>query len=279
MDTRPSPIAGSWYPAKPSALRDLVEHFLFSERPFKVPGTVLGILAPHAGYAYSGAIAGRAFAALHGTQPAVIAVISPYHNYTHTPIMTTAHAAYETPLGCIPVAADLIEQIDRILQNRVGLAITPVRYDREHALEIELPFLQILLPPFQLLPIMLHTRQPHVLRALGNALADTLPEANSVIIASSDLSHFQPLATAMDLDHEMMQRLVRLDPEAVLSAEQEGCGYACGAASIASMLWATKAMGANRASQIAYATSGDIEGGYDSVVGYGAAIIWRQEPL
>ena len=279
MDTRPSPIAGSWYPAKPDALRELVEHFLFSRKAFHVPGTVLGLLAPHAGYAYSGAVAGRAFACLQGLQPAIIAILSPYHNYTNTPILTTAHTAYETPLGCIPVAMDLIEQIDVAMKNRVGFGITPVRYDREHALEIELPFLQALLPPFQLLPIMLHTRQPHALRVLGTALAEALPENKSIIVASSDLSHFQPLATAMKLDHEMIQRLVNLNPEAVLNAEQEGCGYACGASSIAAMLWATKAMGANRANRLAYATSGDTEGGYDSVVGYGAAVIWRQEPL
>lgn len=275
MNVRPSPIAGTWYPGNPDRLTRTVDDYLNRVDTAVPAGKIWGLVVPHAGYRYSGQVAAHAFACLKGLQPDLVVVISPLHQMHHAPLLTTAHDAYETPLGVVSVDRAAVGQVNEVLQKS-GLRLTAVANDHEHALEIELPFLQQILDNFKLLPIMVRNQNEVVVQALAQALAETLSSRNAVLIASSDLSHFYPQTLAADFDGEMLRRLAAFDPKGVLTAEEEHIGFACGRGAIATVLWAAGALGANRINVLNYATSGDVTGKYDSVVGYGAAVIWQE---
>jgi len=276
MSVRPSPIAGTWYPAGARELAESLDLFLARAEVHVPDGRVIGILAPHAGHRYSGAVAAHAFNCLRGMRPEVVAVVSPMHHPHYAPVLTTAHSAYATPLGEIQVDDEALDRLQAELKMRLGVSLERVRRDSEHSLEIELPFLQRVLASFRLLPVMLLEQTPEVAEALGHALAAVLSGRSAVLVASSDLSHFYPRPVAEALDREMLARIAAFDPLAVMQAEEEGRGFACGRAAVAAVLWAARDLGANRVSLLRYATSGEVTGDNESVVGYGAAVIWHQ---
>ena len=243
MDIRPSPIAGTWYPGDPAVLKRTVQNHLENAPPNTRAGDVIGIIVPHAGYQYSGAVAGHAFRCLKGLKPEIVAVLSPYHASFSAPLITTGHEGYETPLGKVPVARKEVAELDLFLRTRLGYGLTPVWKDPEHSLEIELPFLQEIFGEFELLPVMIRSDQADTLRELGYALAEILGKRKSVLVASTDLSHFYPLKRAQAFDREMLRRIEAFDPAAVLRAEAEGLGFACGRGAVAAMLWASKRLG------------------------------------
>ncbi len=278
VDARPSPIAGQWYPADPQQLRKLDEGFINEARLPEISGEVIAVMAPHAGHLYSGAVAGYAFAALKGKKPEVVAVVSPMHQLYYQPLLTSAHDAYETPLGLVEIDRDAVTSLSRRLQTKIGVELTPVRNDPEHSLEIELPYLQVALDSnFKLIPVMLRDQSLQVTRALGEALAEELRGRDAVIVASSDLSHFYPQEIARVFDLEILRRVEAFDPQSVLSAEEDGEGFACGKGAVASMLWAARGLGANRVRVLQYATSGDVTGDFSRVVGYGAAVVYKSQ--
>lgn len=272
LDLRPSPIAGTWYEGHPKSLARSVDEYLNNAKLPTMNGEVVGVIAPHAGHIYSGPVAGYAFAALRGLSPKLVAVISPFHNLARYPLITTAHDAYSTPLGSIEVDKSALAE----LCSQLDIPITPVIADKEHSLEIELPFLQrALTGDFKLLPIMVRAQEVDVAQKLGLALAQVLKDKNAVLVASTDLSHFYDQATANMLDAEMLRRIGAFDPEAIFEAEQTGKAFACGHAAVAAVLWAARELGANKVQVLRHATSGDVTGDYSSVVGYGAAVVLK----
>lgn len=275
MNVRPSPIAGSWYPRAPARLRALLERLLAQAQPAPA-GRVVGLLAPHAGMMYSGAVAARAFGCLRGASYDLVVVLGPRHEPDRGPLLTTVHTAYATPLGLVPVSVQALAQLDEALRAAIGVGLTPVARDSEHSIEIALPFLQHVLGAFDLVPVMLRTRDATALAALGHALASLLAERNALLVASSDLSHYYPQEVAQALDRALLRRVEALDPQAVLRAEDEGVGYACGSNAIAALLWAAHDLGARQVQVLHYATSGDATGDTEAVVGYAAAAIMAE---
>ncbi len=270
-DVRPSPLAGRWYPASARELAAMVDGFLAAARPTAPQGRVIGLLAPHAGLVYSGPVAAHAFKLVEGMSPEVVAVVSPSHYPYPAPLLTTAHRAYATPLGEIPVNREALEA----LSERVTLL--PVRNDPEHSLEIELPFLQHVLPQgFTLLPVMIVEQTPRQAEALGHALAEVLSERDVLLVASSDLSHFYTQRVARQLDQAMLERVAAFDPTGVFAVEEQEKGFACGRGAIAAVMWAARDLGADAAQIVNYATSGDTSGDYSRVVGYGAAVFFER---
>ncbi len=275
-DVRPSPIAGTWYPGSPGALAESVDRQLAAAEGQSPAGEIVALIVPHAGHVYSGQVAAQAFRCLSGLAPEVVCVVSPLHQLHAGQVLTTAHEAYATPLGEVPVDRPLIDRFAQALAEQADIALARVRRDREHALEIELPFLQrVLSRPFRLLPVMLRDQNRETIEATGRALASALTGVPAILVASSDLSHFFPAPVARRLDAELLSRLEAFDPAAVLSAEEEGVGFACGRGAIAAVLWAARSLGADRVQLLGYATSGDVTGDDSSVVGYGAAVVYR----
>ncbi|HNB41248.1 MAG TPA: AmmeMemoRadiSam system protein B [Anaerolineales bacterium] len=272
LDLRPSPIAGTWYPKDPEILANSIDAYLKEVQLLTLEGQVLGVIAPHAGHRYSGAVAAHAFATLRGLTPDLVVVISPFHNFDPHPLLTTKHQAYATPLGNIEVDQHTLNE----LRSHLQIPITPIAKDKEHSLEIELPFLQrVLKNDFKLLPIMVRAQEETVAKQLGEALAKTIQNRNAILVASTDLSHFYDQQTAQKLDQEMLNRFTTLNPTTIFEAEQTGKGFACGHAAVATVQWVAKELGANNVQILKYATSGDITGDFQSVVGYGAAAILR----
>jgi len=269
---RPSPIAGTWYEGMPKPLAARVDEFLAAAELPKISGQVMGVIAPHAGHKYSGKVAAHAFALLRGLTPDLVVILSPFHSFAPYQLITTSHQAYATPLGNIEVDKQVMQE----LQENLDIPISPIPTDKEHSLEIELPFLQrVLTNEFKLLPIMVRSPEEIVAKKLGKALARILKKKNFIIVASTDLSHFYDQQTAHIFDHEMLRCFESFNPFSIFEAEQTGKGYACGHAAVAAALWATQKLGADKVQILSYATSGDITKDYSSVVGYGAAAILK----
>ena len=275
-DVRPSPIAGTWYPGNPEALAASVDSQLRGAQIAPPEGTVVGVIAPHAGHRYSGEVAAHAFRCLQNLTPEIVVVVSPMHQPYTGRLYTTAHDAYATPLGNVPVAHSLLDQLDEALKQRPDLPIERVQHDQEHSLEIELPFLQrVLSTPFHLLPLMLRDQSKETCETLGRTLAEVLADQSHVLVASSDLSHFKGVELARQLDTVILERVEAFDPAGVIDADEQGLGSACGRGAIAAVLWAAQGLGANQVEVLKYATSGDITGDLSSVVGYAAAVITK----
>jgi hypothetical protein len=193
-----------------------------------------------------------------------VVVIGPSHYPYEGGLLTSDHHAFQTPLGAVPVAQDWIEALTQ------HVALTPVRNDPEHAIEIELPFLQAMLGDFRLLPLAMLDQSPSAAQALALALRQVLDGLKILYIASSDLSHFYSQSQAQQLDDQVLAALRANDPQAILAAQADGRGIACGRGAIATVLWACQPC---RAEVVAYATSGDVTGDFSRVVGYGSAVL------
>jgi AmmeMemoRadiSam system protein B len=278
MDTRPSPIAGRWYPGDSAQLASSVDSYIDAADLPEINGEVIAIMAPHAGHAYSGPVAGYAFGAVRGMQPELVVIVSPMHQPYSQPLLTSAHQAYQTPLGSIIIDQGAVSELNGYLEGELGFGLTPVRNDAEHSLEIELPFLQrVLSSKFRLLPVMVRDQTASVGEALGKSLARVLEDQAALLVASTDLSHFYDQEQAIRLDSEMLHQVEAFDPLGVLQAEEEGKGFACGRNALAAVLWAARDLGANTVQILKHATSGDVTGDYSGVVGYAAAVITRYE--
>ncbi len=273
-EIRPSSIAGTWYEGQPKRLAESVDSYIQRAKIEKIEGKVIGLVAPHAGHRYSGPVAGYAFAAARGLSPSLVAVIAPMHHPYPYPLITSAHSFYFTPLGNIPVARPQLDELSALLEPRLGYGLSAISNDPEHALEIELPFLQRALQnPFHLIPLMLRQQDPHTARVLGETLAEILRGQDCLLVASTDLSHFYSQSTAETLDAAMLNAAESFEPEALYEIERKGKGEACGLGALASTLWAAKALGADTVKILNYATSGNVSGDYERVVGYGAGVI------
>lgn len=276
-DLRPSPIAGKWYEGRPEPLKREIDSYLDRAKLPELPGEVIAVVAPHAGHRYSGAVAGYAFTALRDLAPGLVAVIAPMHHPYPQPLITSSHQAYVTPLGSVPIDQAALDELDTFLKSDIGIGLSAVPRDPEHSLEIELPFLQRVLPPgFKLLPVMVRAHDPLVSEALGKALARVLRGKSYALVASTDLSHFYDQETANRLDSELLRQIESFSPHGVFEAERTGKGFACGHAAVAAVLWAAKELGGDTVKILKYATSGEVTGDFSSVVGYGAAAVLKK---
>jgi len=270
-DIRPSPIAGTWYPGNPDQLTATINSMLADAPSVEILGRIRGLMVPHAGYRYSGPIAARAFKALEGLSYKRVVVLSPMHHPYAAPLLTSAHSGYSTPLGSIPIDRETLDALGR------RVPITAVRNDPEHSLEIELPFLQcVLSEPFSLIPLMLRDQSLEAASRLGTALAEVLGNVQeSLLVASSDLSHFYKDQVARQLDSRLMSFVSDMNPGGIILADEEGKAFACGRGAIAAMLFATKQMGAEQVKITGYGTSADAGGDAQKVVGYGSAAVYQ----
>jgi len=275
-DIRPSPIAGQWYSGSPQALAKSVDGFLSAAQLPELAGQVVAVIAPHAGHVYSGPVAGYAFRAVQGLTYSLVAVVSPMHRYFPERLLTSAHKAYGTPLGAVPIDAQAVSEVDAALKASLGFGLSAAAYDSEHSLEIELPFLQrALAGEFKLLPVMVRDQSSRVARALGNALCAVLDGRSALLVASTDLSHFYSQREAQQLDGAILDQVAAFSPEGIYAVEAGGKGYACGLGALAAVLWGAKDLGADRVQVLKHDTSGSATGDDTSVVGYGAAVILK----
>jgi len=269
-----------WYNSDSAQLQMEVQRYLVEASP--APTGLIGLVAPHAGYFFSGHVAGAAFASLTaGAFETVIHSYPDHRDAAPSEISTLRVDAWRTPLGDIPVDWELLQA----LQAEISLSLLTM--DEEHCLEVDLPFLQMTLKQFKLAPLMMADQSPETCRRLGAALVKAIRSQSSsfvggseggvLLVASSDLSHYFDDDTARRLDQTTLQFILNLDAEGlarhVEAGRRQGRPFACGAGPIAVIIHAATALGATQTILLKYATSADAHPRKDRVVGYAAVAI------
>lgn len=260
-------VAGRFYPRDPDTLLKDVQSYL---SPQTVGARALGCIAPHAGYIYSGAVAGAVYANVD--LPRRYIVLCPNHTGKGRPLAIMSSGSWETPLGLAPIDSALAEA----LKKRFPLLAEDADAHRsEHAIEVELPFLQVRRPDLTFVPIALGTGQFDVLEKLGEAVADAVQaQAERIlIVASSDMNHYENDAVTRVKDHKAIERILALDAPGLFAVVTRGDISMCGFGPAIVMLTAAKLLGATTAELIKYATSGDVSGNRDLVVGYAGVVV------
>ena len=259
-------VAGRFYPRRPEELRrEIKEYTAETART-----AAIGCIAPHAGYMYSGHVAGAVYSRLEIPRRAII--LCPNHTGMGHPLAIMTHASWQTPLG--EVAADT-ELGTALLHRFPALHEDSAAHRSEHAIEVQLPFLQVRRPELSLVPIAVSTSDFEALRDLGEALADVISGQRDkvLIIASSDMNHYESDAVTRVKDHKAIERVLALDArglwEVVMNQDISMCGFGPSVA----MLTAARQLGATSATLVKYATSGDVSGDRDMVVGYAGIIV------
>jgi AmmeMemoRadiSam system protein B len=265
-ELRPSPIAGTWYPGTAESLAATIDGFLAQVPPQEVPGQLVGLVAPHAGYVYSGQVAAYAYRLLQGQRYPRVVVLSPCHTpYPGRFLVTARH--YATPLGVVRVDHELVDRLGE------HIPITRLEYDEEHSLEIQLPFLQRTLGEFLLLPVMLRNQSWQDCQDLAAALGEVLGESRPLLVASTDLCHAHNYEQVRSTDAATVAALERGEAEEFWKTAWQLQG-ACGLGAVTTVLLLAQRWGAQRVTILQRTNSGDVTGerrGY--VVGYAAAAI------
>lgn len=268
---RRSLLQGSWYPAEPDALRARIRTFLSKAAPPPVQGRIRALVVPHAGYRYSGSVAAHAYRVIQGRPIRRVVLIGPSHRWGFDGVSVARHEAYETPLGRVQVDRSMA---DRLIASSPVIRFVPQAHAAEHSLEIQLPFLQTVLRDFSIVPVIMGRQDPATCSILAEALARLLEEEEGVlIIASTDLSHHHDDATARALDGAFIRYVESFDAEGLAEALETGRCEACGGGPAVTAMKASGKLGADRSVILDHATSGDVTGDRDRVVGYLAAAI------
>ena len=258
-------VADRFYPGKPEALtrelKTLVEPV--DKKGKKEPA--LGIVAPHAGYVYSGRVAGLVYSRIQ--IPPIAVIIGPNHTGQGSPASLFAEGEWRMPLGPVRIDRELAR---KILSHSRLLTPDPRAHQQEHSLEVQVPFLQHFNPGIAIVPICLGGLDYPECREIGQALARALEglEPRPLIIASSDMTHYESQKSAEKKDKAAIDKILKLDPEGLLTVVEKDDISMCGVIPTAVMLIAALALGAKKAELVAYATSGDVSGDYAKVVGY-----------
>jgi MEMO1 family protein len=266
---RPPAVAGRFYPDDPERLRAAVDSYLVTgveEKKIRARAC----LVPHAGYVYSGSVAGEVYRRLE--IPARVILIGPRHYPRGAPLAILSEGGWQTPLGTAP--------IDELLAGKIVRAFPLLREDAaahsaEHSLEVQLPFLQRLAPSFAFVPIVIGPANWEPLEALGHALASVIAAEREpvLLIASSDMNHYESDAVTRVKDRKAIDQLLALDPRKLFDAVRDENISMCGYAAAVAVSIAACDLGATGAELVRYATSGEVNGDLLEVVGYAGMII------
>lgn len=274
MGQRGPCAAGTFYPADSSRLVVEVERALGSgcRRPVSPLSEPAAAVLPHAGYVYSGAVAGAGYRALAALgRPAAAVVLGTNHTGLGGPIAVAEPGTWLTPLGEVPVPTELSREVARAM----GAVQSDPPFAREHSVEVQLPFLQYLFGPLPVVPVVVQPLNPGAAERAGQALGNLLSGQPVFLVASTDFTHYEPDPVAREKDRKALEPILRLELEGFLQAVARHRISICGVGAIALLLAAARAMGLTEAELLAYRTSGEVAGYGDEVVGY-AAVLFRK---
>jgi AmmeMemoRadiSam system protein B/AmmeMemoRadiSam system protein A len=266
-------VAGSFYPGDKAVLQKSVDSFIAGGARKATDGRLLALVAPHAGYQFSGSVAGHAYAQLKGSEISTVILIGPSHNAPLTGAAVYAKGSFRTPLGLVPVNEKIAAQL---LDSKGGVTFDRMPFAKEHSLELQLPFLQRVVPNASIVPILVGnpTRESYI--SLSGSLATVLRDDPKVmLVVSSDLSHFHDGATAGRMDSTVIDAVERLSFNDLEGLLAKRTGEACGGYPLLYALTALRSLGATNGQLYRYADSGDVTGDKKSVVGYAAMGIYR----
>lgn len=270
---RESPFAGTWYPGDPSELASTVSQLLASAPAIEPRGRLIALISPHAGLRYSGPVAAAGYRLLARHAFESVMLLGPSHRAAFDALATYPEGGFATPLGI----ADIDSELSRSFESATSRARPmPEAHRSEHCLEMQLPFLQHVLPEARVLPIMMGLQSARNIEAAASAMVHAVSTSAYpvLLVASSDLSHYESRENARELDSKVLDLIERFDPEALSDLLEEERGHACGGGPMVSVMIAARALGAVSARVLAYGDSGDVSGETDAVVGYVSAALY-----
>ena len=276
MQVRTPAVAGMFYPSETQDLKNLVHScFLHAYGPGKIPPIddkkkIYGLICPHAGYVYSGPIACHSFYAISSAPIELFIILGPNHWGIGCNVASMRDCSWETPLGKVEVDSESVKELSSISEK---LELDFFSHTKEHSLEVQIPILQEVFPTgFKILPIALIDQSKNTAIELGRCIAKIAKNKNSVIIGSSDFTHYEPNDFAHKQDKALIEPILKLDLDGFYEILNEKKVTACGYGAMATTMVACKELGATKGELLKYATSGDVTGDKSSVVGYGSII-------
>lgn len=274
-DIRKSVLAGAWYPGNRQALTKAIEGYLAKADAKPPKGDLKALIVPHAGHIYSGPVAAHAYGLLRGKDIRRIIMIGPSHRVRFRGVSVNQQSGYETPLGIVPVDRELAKKIidaDPLVRQ------VPKAHESEHALEIQIPFLQSVLNDFQIIPIIMGEQDYRTCSRLAEILYNVVGDLDkTLLLASTDLSHYHNDKQAKALDSQFIDQIRELSPKGLSEALSSGRCEACGGGPTITVMLAAQAWGANHSQILHYAHSGDVTGDGSEVVGYVAAALYESK--
>jgi MEMO1 family protein len=269
MNVRRAAVAGSWYPATAEALAATVDsHLAGATRD--IGGDLVALIAPHAGLMYSGPVAAHAYRLLRDRTFDVAVIIGPSHFVGFDGVALPSARAFETPFGVTTLDSDVV---DALIRARGVVREHAPAHVREHSVEMQLPFLARLAPGLPIVPLVMGYQTKATAVALADSLAPVLRGRKTLLIASTDLSHYHDAATAARRDAVVLDRVANMDAEGLQQALERQPEHACGGGPTVGVMLTAKRLGARDAVVLDYADSGDVSGDKSKVVGYMAAAI------
>jgi AmmeMemoRadiSam system protein B/AmmeMemoRadiSam system protein A len=273
-DVKDADLAGSWYPSNKQELSFMIRGYLDEARPGKIDGRIFALIAPHAGYAFSGPVAAYGFKLVEKSQFNTVVLIGISHRKPFDGIAIYDRGSFRTPLGEIPVDAKLASEIAGA-DPRIGHV--PELFAEENSLEIQIPFIQTALPGSAIVPIAFGTQKYEDAVMLADALARALKDRDDVlVVASTDLSHYHRYDEANSIDAFMMKVLNTMKAKDLYDEARLGTAELCGIMPVAATLLASEKLGFGSIKVLKYANSGDTSGDKSRVVGYLSAVIYRK---
>jgi len=261
-------VAGSFYLSDPKELGKQVSGYLTRAGQPEIKGEIFGLIAPHAGYVYSGPVAGYAYREVAGQSYDLVVIIAPSHFAPLNGVSILDKDAYRTPLGDVPIDR---ETAKLLIESTEWIKYDPTLYAREHSLEVQLPFLQKTLEPgFRILPVVMGNPSPALAKALADVLSDTVRGKRVLYVASSDMSHYHAYDSAAAMDRKTLGYIESGRMETLVKECSAGRSEMCGLGPVQVILNLAKKMGIEGGTILRYANSGDTAGNRSRVVGYGS---------
>lgn len=272
---REAVVAGSFYPDNPAALSQMIARFLENTQKENLKN-IRGLVCPHAGYIYSGQIAACSYRQIEGMDYDCAVIIAPSHSEFFNYCSVYEGSAYQTPLGTINVDTKRAELLTRAAENTDTLKLSSTGHRREHSLEVQLPFLQVVLGNISIVPVVMGNQDKINIESLGNALGSAFRNDNVLIVASTDLSHYHDYNTASALDRKVVEYVEKFDILSFIDAVDKESVEMCGGGPVAAAMIACSLFGANKSKVLCYGNSGDTSGDRGAVVGYLSAVFYNQ---
>lgn len=265
-----SVLAGRWYPGDEKVLRQDVERYLAAVPEKDLGGRLVALIAPHAGYRYSGQVAAHAYKLLQQQKFATVVVIAPSHYATFTGVAIFDQGGMRTPLGTMALDRTMVADLKRRDER---IRYVSQAFGEEHSLEIQLPFLQVVQPGIRLVPLVMHEQDWASCERLANTIAESIRGKSVLLVASTDLSHFHTYDKAKALDQVVLDQVAALDPKELHQSVAASRCEACGAGPMVTAMLVARKLGATAGKVLNYANSGDVTGDRSRVVGYMAAAL------
>jgi AmmeMemoRadiSam system protein B/AmmeMemoRadiSam system protein A len=265
-------VAGMFYPADKEQLNDLISRFLSKAGKSSNQGRLIALISPHAGYVYSGQVAAFGYKEIKGKDIKNIILIGPSHRAAFRGASVYTQGGFKTPLGTVKIN----EKIAKALLNEdADVRFYPEAYEKEHSLEVQLPFLQTVLTDFTIVPILIGSPTRKTFEHLITELSEILLDEKTLLLTSTDLSHFHDYSTAKEMDSKVIEAIERLSALQTEKLLRTGEGELCGGYPVLITLEAAKRAGANMGVLYDYANSGDVTGDRERVVGYASMGLYK----